>query len=121
MGFNLEGRERDLLFNRLDVHGTDSVLQEEFLSFVSLTEHELDEIKDILKQRIRMVNRVTGQEAKDKVANLETVNTELATLNKLGVKPSPNITPQELGYMLTFIQARARAKKPAEPAESFGL
>ena len=63
VGFNLESRERDLLFNRMDVHGTDSIHQEEFLSFVSLTDHQLDEVRDTLKQRIRTVNKISGQSA----------------------------------------------------------
>ena len=98
VGFNLESRERDLLFNRMDVHGTDSIHQEEFLSFVSLTDHQLDEVRDTLKQRIRTVNKISGQSASVKKTNLDTIKTKLK-----GLAPSPNISPRELAIMLTYI------------------
>ena len=94
-------RERDLLFHRLDIHGSDTILQEEFLSFVTLTEHELDDVKDLLKQRMRGANGLAGQDAKTKQKNLAAVKTELDQLGKLG--PSPNLTGGELGHMLRFI------------------
>ncbi|CAM9186272.1 unnamed protein product, partial [Ectocarpus fasciculatus] len=51
VGLNVETKDLKLLFGRIDHDATNSVSRDEFLSFVALTEDELDEVCDNLRRK----------------------------------------------------------------------
>ncbi|CAM9659846.1 unnamed protein product, partial [Ectocarpus sp. 12 AP-2014] len=51
VGLNVENKDLKLLFGRIDHDATNSVSRDEFLSFVALTEDELDEVCDKLRRK----------------------------------------------------------------------
>eukprot|EP00903_Cladosiphon_okamuranus_P013950 g12974.t1 len=51
VGLNVETKDLKLLFGRIDHDATNNVSRDEFLSFVALTEDELDEVCDRLRRK----------------------------------------------------------------------
>ena len=116
VGFNLEAADRDLLMRRLvlrDVGGGDeAVTLEEFVSFFALSEHELDDVAERLKRKLRQEASVDPAEldCKRPAKVARALRRALGELARLG---SPNLALSEFAEM---VQSAGCSPTPAELA-----